>query len=140
MNLQNDPNDFALMKFGMALPKLQRIYKAAADKAVAPAGVSQTLAFNPVPQMFKPMLDIYANVDSFTGRPIESVHDEKLPKSERMGPRTSELARLLGSAGNMTNSTLPTASVTARQRCACGSSSSPRRSSSLNCGCSPAAS
>lgn len=35
----------ALMKFGMALPKLQRIYKAAADKAVAPAGVSQTLAF-----------------------------------------------------------------------------------------------
>jgi MarR family transcriptional regulator for hemolysin len=43
--MANIPRSAALMKFGMALPKLQRTYRAAADKVVAPVGVSQALAF-----------------------------------------------------------------------------------------------
>ena len=31
-----------------------------------------TFSLNPVPQMIKPMIDLYANKDSFTGAPIES--------------------------------------------------------------------
>jgi hypothetical protein len=58
--------------------------------------VWNTFAMNPSPQLFKPMLDIYANVDSFTGRPIESRGHENLPKAERYGPRTSELSKALG--------------------------------------------
>jgi hypothetical protein len=38
----------------------------------------------PVPQMFKPMLDLYANEDSFTGRQIETRGMENLSKSERI--------------------------------------------------------
>ena len=60
--------------------------------------VMNTFAMNPAPQLFKPMIDIYSNIDSFTGRPIESKGAENLPKSERYGPRTSELAKALGKA------------------------------------------
>lgn len=34
--------------------------------------LGDTFALNPVPQMFKPVLDLYANKDSFTGAPIET--------------------------------------------------------------------
>lgn len=62
-----------------------------------------TFAANPIPQMFKPMIDLYANKDSFTGREIESMAMERLSKPERYGPNTSALARVLGSAGDITN-------------------------------------
>jgi hypothetical protein len=64
--------------------------------------VTGTFAINPVPQMFKPMLDLYANTDSFTGRQIETLGMERLSKSERYGPNTSALAKALGSAGDYT--------------------------------------
>lgn len=51
---------------------------------------------NPVPQMFKPLLDLYANKDSFTGAPIESAGMERLSKQERMTDTTSPLAQALG--------------------------------------------
>lgn len=55
--------------------------------------VWNTFAMNPSPQLFKPMIDVYSNVDSFTGRQIESAGSEKLPKEFRAGPRTSEAAK-----------------------------------------------
>lgn len=61
--------------------------------------VAQTFAFDPVPQAFKPLLDIYSNRDSFTGRAIESQADQRLRPEDRYNERTSEAARLLGSWG-----------------------------------------
>jgi|GEM_PF-1853945 len=64
--------------------------------------VSQTFAMNPIPQAIKPWIDVYANQDSFTGRPIESMGMERLMKPDRFTPRTSEAAKLLGQAGDLT--------------------------------------
>lgn len=63
---------------------------------------SQTFAFNPVPQMFKPIMDVYSNIDSFTGRPIEKMGMERLQKSQRYDSKTSEVAKFLGLAGDYT--------------------------------------
>jgi hypothetical protein len=61
-----------------------------------------TFSMNPVPQIFKPMLDLYANEDSFTGRQIETRGMENLSKSERMTPvNTSSWRELLGKAGDI---------------------------------------
>jgi len=57
--------------------------------------VWDTFAMNPTPQMFKPILDIYANKDSFTGAPIETAGMEALSKAERMTENTSPLAKML---------------------------------------------
>jgi hypothetical protein len=55
--------------------------------------VGQTFAFNPVPQLFKPMWDVYSNTDSFTGNPIESQSQEALSKTRRVNRNTSEFGR-----------------------------------------------
>lgn len=61
-------------------------------------GASDTLAFNPVPQLFRPFLELYANKDMFTGRSIEGMSDEgKLP-SARYNAYTSETMRALSEA------------------------------------------
>jgi len=60
--------------------------------------LSNTFALNPTPQMIKPMLDLYANKDSFTGAPIESAGLEKLSKQERKIDTTSPLAIAVGAA------------------------------------------
>jgi hypothetical protein len=59
----------------------------------------QTFNFDPTPQAFKPILDVYANKDSFTGRPIEGMSDERLRPQDRAGTHTSEVARFLGKLG-----------------------------------------
>ena len=61
--------------------------------------LAQTFAFDPMPQAFKPLVDIYSNQDSFTGRAIESQADQRLRPQDRYDERTSEVARLLGSWG-----------------------------------------
>jgi hypothetical protein len=61
--------------------------------------LSEQLSMNPVPQLFKPMLDLYSNVDSFTGRDIETMGMERLRKPDRANGRTSEIAKVLGQAG-----------------------------------------
>jgi hypothetical protein len=53
---------------------------------------------NPVPQLFKPLIELYANTDSFTERAIETTGMEKLRKADRYTARTSEIAKLLGQA------------------------------------------
>lgn len=55
-----------------------------------------TFSLNPTPQMIKPLIDLYANKDSFTGAPIESGGMENLSKQERINSRTSGLAIALG--------------------------------------------
>jgi hypothetical protein len=59
-----------------------------------------TFAFN-LPQIFKPLVDIYANKDSFTNAPIESAGMERLSKAERATDNTSALAKLLGGVANI---------------------------------------
>jgi hypothetical protein len=61
-----------------------------------------TFSMNPIPQMFKPMIDLYANKDSFTGRQIETMGMQRLSTPERIGPNTSVPARVIGSAGDVT--------------------------------------
>ena len=61
--------------------------------------VTDTFAMNPVPQMFKPIIDLYANTDSFTGRAIETMGMEKMRTEDRFTARTSEAAKIIGKAG-----------------------------------------
>jgi len=61
--------------------------------------VSSTFALNPIPQMVKPLLDVYANEDSFTQRPIETMGMERLQPQDRFTGQTSEVAKWLGQLG-----------------------------------------
>lgn len=51
------------------------------------------LSMNPTPQAIKPIVDLYANKDSFTGRPIETLAMEKVAPTERYTSNTSMVAR-----------------------------------------------
>jgi hypothetical protein len=62
--------------------------------------LSDNLAMNPTPQLVKPILDIYANKDSFSGRPIETMGMEKLKSEYRFTRNTSMAARGISTAGN----------------------------------------
>jgi hypothetical protein len=57
--------------------------------------VFDTFAMNPLPQVIKPLVDLYANKDSFTGSPIETAGMEALSKAERKTENTSPLASAL---------------------------------------------
>jgi hypothetical protein len=62
--------------------------------------IGNQLSMNPIPQLVKPILDVYANKDSFTGRPIESMGMEHLKPDYRFTPNTSMVARAASTAGN----------------------------------------
>ena len=66
--------------------------------------VSQTFSLNPIPQAFKPLVDIYSNKDSFTNAPIETSGMERLSKQERRTNDTSALAVGLGSVSHALSS------------------------------------
>jgi hypothetical protein len=55
-----------------------------------------TFSLNPTPQMVKPLIDLYANKDSFTSAPIESAGMQNLSKQERINNNTSGVAIALG--------------------------------------------
>jgi hypothetical protein len=57
--------------------------------------ITNTFAVN-LPQFVKPLVDLYANKDSFSGAPIESAGMERLSKQERATDSTSPLAIALG--------------------------------------------
>lgn len=61
--------------------------------------VNGQLAMNPIPQVFRPLIDVYSNKDAFTGRPIESQAMQRLRPEDRYTHNTSELARLLSKSG-----------------------------------------
>jgi len=55
--------------------------------------LTQTFSFSPVPQMAQPVLDVYSNKDSFTGRPIESGGMERLSSGLRVKSTTTAPAK-----------------------------------------------
>lgn len=61
--------------------------------------INGQLAMNPIPQVFRPLIDVYSNKDAFSGRPIESLAMQRLRPEDRYSSNTSELARLLGKSG-----------------------------------------
>lgn len=61
--------------------------------------VMHNLSMNPTPQLVKPMIDLYANKDSFSGRDIETQGMERMRPQDRYTERTSEVGRFLGSLG-----------------------------------------
>lgn len=63
------------------------------------AMVYDTFAMNPTPQIARPVLDIYANKDPFTGRPIETMGMENLSKADRYNENTSEVGKVVGKSG-----------------------------------------
>ena len=56
------------------------------------------LSMNPVPQAIKPIIDLYANKDSFTGTTIESMGMEKLAPEYRYRADTSMVSRAASTA------------------------------------------
>lgn len=57
-----------------------------------------TFAFNPIPQAFKPMVELYANKNMFTGRDIESLGMKFRSKTERYRGGTTSIAKGVGKA------------------------------------------
>jgi hypothetical protein len=63
--------------------------------------VLDTLAFNPIPQAVRPLIETFFNLDMFRGRPIESFGDEgKLPQ-DRFSASTSPIMVKLGEASGL---------------------------------------
>lgn len=63
--------------------------------------LSDNFAFNPMPQVFKPLYDVARNKDGFTDRPIESMGMERLSAENRKNPGTSGVAVALGTVNGM---------------------------------------
>ena len=60
--------------------------------------LSDQLSMNPIPQLVKPIIDVYSNKDAFTGRPIETMSMEKLDPQQRYNARTWMPARYASQA------------------------------------------
>jgi N12 class adenine-specific DNA methylase len=63
------------------------------------AMVSSTFAINPIPQLFKPAMEVGFNSNWFTGRPIESAGMEYRKTADRYSQKTSEIGKFAGKAG-----------------------------------------
>jgi hypothetical protein len=100
------PKPFEIGAFGtMAERVLEQIVdKDAEGKAFGDSVfrmLTDTFAINPIPQVVRPLMDIYANKDSFTGAPIESAGMERLSKQERVTDNTSPIAQALGGISSL---------------------------------------
>ena len=62
--------------------------------------LSDNLSMNPIPQLVRPMLDVYANKDAFTGRPVEPEGMRNLQPQYRYNAGTSMAARGISTAMN----------------------------------------
>ncbi|MBP2845444.1 hypothetical protein J8655_08140 [Dickeya oryzae] len=58
----------------------------------------ETMAFNPIPQVVKPIAEAYVNYDFFRGGPIETMADSNLVAEARYNDQTSLLMREIGAA------------------------------------------
>ena len=95
------PKPFEVGAFGTLVERsLEQILDQGAEGKQFTESLTRTLAdtfsLNPTPQFIKPLVDIYANKDSFSGAPIESAGLERLSKQERITDTTSPLAIALG--------------------------------------------
>lgn len=71
--------------------------------------LTQTFSFSPVPHMFQPVLDVYSNVDAFTGRPIESTGMDRLSKGLRTRATTTAPARAASAVSRVFGDEFPLA-------------------------------
>jgi hypothetical protein len=62
-----------------------------------------TFSFNPVPQLVKPVWEVYADKDSFSGREIEGDALKRLPKQDRYTDRNTQTARAVAGATAVAN-------------------------------------
>jgi hypothetical protein len=60
-----------------------------------------TFGFNPIPQPFKPIIELATNTNTFTMRPIESQYMQRLRPGERAHPTTSPTLKAIGGATNI---------------------------------------
>lgn len=63
--------------------------------------LTDTFAFNPTPQAVAPLVDLRANKDSFTGRPIEGQADQRLSKNLRKDQNTTIVAETIAETANL---------------------------------------
>ena len=61
--------------------------------------LSNTFMVEPIPQAFKPIAELVANKNFYTGLPIENLSDKRSPKEERFDEYTSSLAKMAGHIG-----------------------------------------
>ena len=64
------------------------------------------LSMDPTPQIAKPLIDVYANKDSFTGNPIETLAMQRLLPQDRYTEKSSEISRGLSRGLNAVSSTV----------------------------------
>jgi hypothetical protein len=100
------PKPFELGAFGTIAERVaEQIFSEGAEGKQIEESMKRmlgdTFSLNPTPQIIKPLLDLYANKDSFTGAPIESSGMERLSKQERITDNTSPLAILVGGVANI---------------------------------------
>lgn len=63
--------------------------------------VYDNLAMNPIPQIARPLIELWADRNMFTGRQITPEGMKDLPVADRIGRNTSATAQLVGKAGVM---------------------------------------
>jgi hypothetical protein len=100
------PKPFEIGAFGTMVERVaEQIFDKGVEGKVFRESLSRmlvdTFAINPTPQVFKPLVDLYANKDSFTGAPIETAGMERLSKEQRIAEKTSPLAIALSKATNV---------------------------------------
>lgn len=61
--------------------------------------LTNTLAFNPIPQAIMPALEVLTDYNFFTGRPIEGQRLTSLMREDRINPQTSALAVAMAKSG-----------------------------------------
>jgi hypothetical protein len=99
------PKPFELGAFGTLAERVaEQIFDQGAEGKVFKDSLSRmlfdTFAVN-LPQIAKPLVDLYANKDSFTGAPIETAGMERLSKAERIAEKTGPLAIALSQTANV---------------------------------------
>jgi hypothetical protein len=99
------PKPFELGAFGTIAERVaEQIFDQGVEGKVFKDSLSRmlfdTFAVN-LPQIAKPLVDLYANKDSFTGAPIETAGMERLSKAERIAEKTGPLAIALSQTANV---------------------------------------
>lgn len=63
--------------------------------------LDQSLGISVVPQAIRPLINVYANKDPFTDKPIVQMGQEKLEKSQQVSERTHQVSKLIGKGSEM---------------------------------------
>jgi hypothetical protein len=122
-----DRNGFWWFKFGGVAFRIPKPFEVGAIATVAERGfelmfdkemtgkrfranvlalLGDNLSMNPIPQLAKPLLDVYANKDGLSGRPIETMAMEKLKSEYRFNSSTSMTARAISTGLNAVTGTI----------------------------------